>query len=183
MEAPRTHQEARHCADRAARELYRFYQPVPQADVVSSWVSAGDEYLLSSALPNAITPPISEGLGRSDSTITSPPSEAGNRSISTATSQPGTSTVGSDSLILGTSNTTLTSFAQLAALRLNVERVIICVLDRDEQHIVAEATQSLSLNDPSVHDAGDNIWLGTPDTRKAWNLCQVSLLTSTSLST
>jgi hypothetical protein len=70
----------------------------------------------------------------------------------------------------------MTSFAQLAALRLNVERVFITVLDRDVQHVIAEATKSLNLNDPSIHDENDNVWLGAPDTRKTWSVCKVSLL-------
>lgn len=74
----------------------------------------------------------------------------------------------------------MTSFAQLAALRLNVERVFITVLDRDKQHIIAEATKSLNLNDPTIHDDNDNVWLGAPDTRKTWSLCKVSLPHSTS---
>lgn len=158
METPRTHQEVRHNADRGARELYRYYQPVAQADAIPSWLPAGDEFPFSAPSRNTITPPISEGLG----------------SASTITSQPATSSVGSDSLILGTSNSTLTAFAQLAALRLNVERVMIAVLDRDRQHIIAEATQSLNLNDHSVHDKDQDVWLGTPDTRQAWSVCKVS---------
>lgn len=163
MEAPRTHQEARHNADRGVRELYRYYQPAAQADVIPSWLPTGDEFPFLAPSGNTITPPVSESL----------------ESNSTITSQPATSSVGSDSLILGTSNSTLTSFAQLAALRLNVERVLIAVLDRDRQHIVAEATQTINLNDPSIHDQKQDLWLGTPDTRKSWSICKVSQLNST----
>ena len=158
MEAPSTHQEARHNADRNARELYRYYQPAAPAEVIPPWLPTGDEFPFSAQSNSTITPPMSEGLG----------------SNSTITSQPATSSVGSDTLILGTANSTLTSFAQLATLRLNVERVIITVLDRDRQHIIAEATQSLNLNDPTVHDKDHNLCFGTPDTRKAWNICKVS---------
>ncbi|CAG8080751.1 unnamed protein product [Penicillium olsonii] len=156
MEAPSTHQEARHNADRNARELYRYYQPAAPAEVIPPWLPAGDEFPFSAQSNSTITPPMSEGLG----------------SNSTITSQPATSSIGSDTLILGTANSTLTSFAQLATLRLNVERVIITVLDRDRQHIIAEATQSLNLNDPTVHDKDHNLCFGTPDTRKAWNICK-----------
>jgi hypothetical protein len=81
---------------------------------------------------------------------------------------------------LGTSNSTLTSFAQLAALRLDVERVFIAMLDRDRQHIIAEATRTLNLNDASVHADKDNIWLGASDTRRTWSVCKVSSALSTS---
>lgn len=158
MQAPRSNQEERHNADRGARELYRYYQPVAQTDVVPSWLPAGDEFPFSAPSRSTITPPISEGLG----------------STSTVTSQPATSAIGSDTLILGTQNSTLTAFAQLAALRLNVERVMIAVLDRDRQHIIAEATQSLNLNDHSVHNEDQNVWLGASDTRKSWSVCKVS---------
>ncbi|KAJ5357754.1 hypothetical protein N7541_004912 [Penicillium brevicompactum] len=160
MQAPRSNQEERHNADRGARELYRYYQPVAepvaQADLVPSWLPTGEEFPFSAPSRSTITPPISEGLG----------------STSTATSQPATSAIGSDTLILGTQNSTLTAFAQLAALRLNVERVMIAVLDRDRQHIIAEATQSLNLNDHSVHDEDQNVWLGASDTRKSWSVCK-----------
>jgi len=162
MEAPRTQQLAHHSADRHARELYRYYQPAPQADVVPSWLPAGDECPFSSAPGDSMTPPISIGSGHTNSSATSRPAAS----------------VSSDGLILGTSNSTLTSFAQLAALRLNVERVFLSVLDRDKQHIIAEATRSLSLTDPSFHeDDDDSVWLGTSATHKAWRLCKVSLLT------
>ncbi|KAJ5428379.1 CheY-like superfamily [Penicillium cf. griseofulvum] len=54
----------------------------------------------------------------------------------------------------------------------DVERVFISVLDRDVQHIIAEATKSLNLNDPSIHDDNDNVWLGAPDTCKTWSVCK-----------
>jgi hypothetical protein len=162
MEAPKTPQQAQHNADRHARELYRYYQPAPQDSVVPSWFPAGEEYSLSSVPSDSITPPISVGSGRTNSTATSRPAVS----------------VTSDSLTLGTTNSTLTSFAQLAALRLNVERAFLAVLDRDKQHIIAEATRTISLTDPSVHEEDDDhIWLGTSDTRKSWSVCKVSLLT------
>lgn len=159
METPRTPQEARHNADRGARELYRYFQPAAPDGLIPSWLSAREE-----------------SFAPSGHTIGTPISDGSNRSNSTGGSEPATSAIGSDTLIIGTSNSTLTAFAQLAALRLNVERVFISVLDRENQHIVAEATQSLNLNDSSVHDENEHVWLGTPDTRKAWNLCKVSSL-------
>lgn len=153
-----------HNADRRVRELYRYYQPASQAEAVPSWLPTNDGFPFSAISGNTITPPISEG---------SVPSHG------SATSRPATA-IGSKALVLGTSNSTMTSFAQLAALRLNVERVFISVLDRDVQHIVAEATKSLNLNNPSVHDDKDNVWLGASDTRKTWSVCKVSFAPSMS---
>lgn len=57
-------------------------------------------------------------------------------------------------------DTTLTALAQLAALRLNVKRAMVSLIDTTTQIILAEATQTLSLVDESRHMPGDNIWLG-----------------------
>lgn len=164
MTVPKARHGGLHNADRRARELYRYYQPSSQAEVVPSWLPVNDGFPFSSLSGSTITPPISEGSIPSHSSATFRPATA----------------VGTEALILGTSNSTMTSFAQLAALRLNVERVFITVLDRDKQHIIAEATKSLNLNDPTIHDDNDNVWLGAPDTRKTWSLCKVSLPHSTS---
>lgn len=157
MDVHRKREDGLHNADRRARELYRYYQPASQAETVPSWLPANDGFPFSAISANTITPPISEGSMPSHST----------------TSRPATA-IGSEALVLGTSNSTMTSFAQLAALRLNVERVFISVLDRDQQHIIAEATKSLNLNDPAVHDDNDSVWLGASDTRKTWSVCKVS---------
>ncbi|KAI0165101.1 hypothetical protein GGR52DRAFT_94365 [Hypoxylon sp. FL1284] len=61
---------------------------------------------------------------------------------------------------LASHDTTLTALAQLAALRLNVKRGMVSLIDRDTQIILAEATQTLSLVDESRHAPGDHIWLG-----------------------
>ncbi|KAI0848816.1 hypothetical protein F5Y00DRAFT_81902 [Daldinia vernicosa] len=57
-------------------------------------------------------------------------------------------------------DTTLTALAQLAALRLNVKRGMISLIDANTQIILAEATQTLSLIDERRHAPGDHIWLG-----------------------
>ncbi|KAI0015879.1 hypothetical protein F4780DRAFT_773222 [Xylariomycetidae sp. FL0641] len=57
-------------------------------------------------------------------------------------------------------DTTLTAFAQLAALRLNVKRSMVSLIDTNVQIILAEATQTLSLVDERRHAPGDQIWLG-----------------------
>lgn len=57
-------------------------------------------------------------------------------------------------------DTTLTALAQLAALRLNVKRGMVSLIDSNTQIILAEATQTLSLIDESRHAPGDHLWLG-----------------------
>ena len=158
METSRAEQKHRHAADRRVRELYRYYQPAGPLDVIPSWLSAEDA--LKSNLQGTspvTTPPIQDGSGSSNSSGTPRPATA----------------IGPETLVLGSGNNTLTSFAQLAALRLNVERAFICVLDREKQYILAEATKSLNLNDSSLHDSQDHLWMGCTGSRKAWNVCQV----------
>ncbi|KAJ6114901.1 hypothetical protein N7486_000679 [Penicillium sp. IBT 16267x] len=149
-----TARKTQHNADRRARELYRYYQPAGPVGVIPSWLSTDER--LPSHHSTVNTPPIRDGSCGSNSSTTSGPSTA----------------IGPEALILGTSNNTLTSFAQLAALRLNVERAFICVLDRDQQFMLAEATKSVNLNDTSLHDRHDQIWMGSTGGQKAWNLCQ-----------
>ncbi|OTA99970.1 hypothetical protein M426DRAFT_27023 [Hypoxylon sp. CI-4A] len=57
-------------------------------------------------------------------------------------------------------DTTLTALAQLAALRLNVKRGMVSLIDSNTQIILAEATRTLSLVDERRHDPDDHIWLG-----------------------
>ncbi|KAI2471126.1 hypothetical protein F4781DRAFT_441089 [Annulohypoxylon bovei var. microspora] len=55
---------------------------------------------------------------------------------------------------------TLTALAQLAAVRLNVKRGMVSLIDSNTQIILAEATQTVSLVDERRHAPGDHIWLG-----------------------
>lgn len=52
---------------------------------------------------------------------------------------------------------TLPAFCQLGALRLNFRRFFF---DTNNAYILAEATRSLSLEDDSAQDEGDQLWLG-----------------------
>ncbi|KAL4924632.1 uncharacterized protein BDV17DRAFT_208226 [Aspergillus undulatus] len=58
-------------------------------------------------------------------------------------------------------DSSLAAFAQLGALRLDAQRTIISLFGRNEQHILTEATQTLSLRDGSNHKARDGLWVGT----------------------
>lgn len=55
---------------------------------------------------------------------------------------------------------TLTAFAQLATLRLNVRRAMVSLIDSTQQYILAEATKTLSLISDERHQPGDEVWLG-----------------------
>ncbi|CAI6338945.1 unnamed protein product [Periconia digitata] len=54
----------------------------------------------------------------------------------------------------------LTAFAQLATLRLNVRRAMVSLIDSNKQYILAEATQTLSLQTQSAERKEDEVWLG-----------------------
>ena len=158
MEPSKTQQSVEHQADRRVRELYRYYQPAGPSGLIPSWLPPGEDLPSSGS---AGTPGTPAGDGSTD----------GNSSATLRTA----TAIGPEALVLGSTNNTLTSFAQLAALRLNAERAFICVLDRDRQFILAEATKSVNLNDTSVHDHNDNLWIGSTGSRRAWSLCQVSI--------
>lgn len=61
---------------------------------------------------------------------------------------------------LGGDDTSLSAFAQLATLRLNVKRCIISLLGIDREYILAESTRTISLQSDEVHAAADALWLG-----------------------
>ncbi|PGH29791.1 hypothetical protein GX50_07462 [[Emmonsia] crescens] len=74
-------------------------------------------------------------------------------------------------------DTALTAFAQLGALRLNARRATISLFDRCYQHILAEATRTLSLQDDTLHEPGDQLWLGCAVLPKENCICKyVALL-------
>ncbi|KAI4719694.1 hypothetical protein E4T48_04159 [Aureobasidium sp. EXF-10727] len=73
---------------------------------------------------------------------------------------------------LASRDTTLTAFAQLAALRLNVRRAMVSLIDSKHQYILAEATRTLSLVDDTRHAEGDALWLGTTSLAREDAVCQ-----------
>ncbi|KAG9659958.1 hypothetical protein KCU64_g3516, partial [Aureobasidium melanogenum] len=75
---------------------------------------------------------------------------------------------------LASRDTTLTAFAQLAALRLNVRRAMVSLIDSKHQYILAEATRTLSLVDDTRHAEGDALWLGTTSLAREDAICQCS---------
>ena len=58
------------------------------------------------------------------------------------------------------SDPALTAFAQLGALRLDCDRSFISLIDSHEQHIIAEASRSISLYVADHHRPGDALCLG-----------------------
>ncbi|KAI5846832.1 hypothetical protein BZA05DRAFT_457825 [Tricharina praecox] len=54
----------------------------------------------------------------------------------------------------------LVCFTNLTARILNCRRAMITVASASKSYLIAESTQSLSLNSPHTHDPGDQLWLG-----------------------
>ncbi|KAF2492138.1 hypothetical protein BU16DRAFT_105080 [Lophium mytilinum] len=69
----------------------------------------------------------------------------------------------------------LTSWAQLAALRLNVRRGMVSLIDSSQQFILAEATKSLSLVSDKRHKPGDEVWLGNTIIARTDGVCHHAL--------
>jgi signal transduction histidine kinase len=66
----------------------------------------------------------------------------------------------------------LTAFAQLGTLRLGAQRAIISLFGRHEQHVLTEATRTLSLQDGGDHNTRDNLWIGTCTMSYDRSLCK-----------
>lgn len=66
---------------------------------------------------------------------------------------------------------TLTALAQLGVHRLACERSFVSIIDGDNQHIIAEATASVSLRDKDQHLPGDAIYLGARTLGLVWGVC------------
>jgi hypothetical protein len=108
-----------HNAGRRARELYRYFQPerLPQLDSLS----VNNAPIADDFLPPATAQAIDASIHAFSASSPLPPAPP---QLSPGEASP-LSPVVPETLVLGQNNATLTSFAQLAALRLNVERVII----------------------------------------------------------
>ncbi|KAI2790251.1 hypothetical protein POX_d05759 [Penicillium oxalicum] len=66
---------------------------------------------------------------------------------------------------------TLTALAQLGVLRLACNRSFVSLIDGGSQHIIAEATASISLRDQSSHAANDGLYLGARTLDLLWGVC------------
>ncbi|KAL2063968.1 hypothetical protein VTL71DRAFT_4462 [Oculimacula yallundae] len=72
------------------------------------------------------------------------------------------------------SDTALTAFAQLIALRLNAQRAIVSLIDHENEYFLAESTSTLSISDD---DGAQNAWLSISGARVPRNasLCEHTL--------
>jgi len=70
---------------------------------------------------------------------------------------------------------TLTGLAQLAALKLRAQRSIISFIDDHAQHVLAEATQSLSPFDLDDHEPDDELILGVQSLPIESCICSIAL--------
>ncbi|GMG23019.1 unnamed protein product [Aspergillus oryzae] len=82
------------------------------------------------------------------------------------------------------SDITLTALSQLAVLRFGCNRAFISIIDDGNQHIIAEATGSISLRDKDRHAPDDAIYLGVRTIDLAWGVCPhtISLFTGQDMS-
>ncbi|KAJ5242075.1 uncharacterized protein N7469_000402 [Penicillium citrinum] len=143
-----------HRADRRSREVYRYFQPSNPAALNSTWLPFGNESNSAASL-SASTPAFATEASTSAKVIHQTSSRH-------------------------SSNTTLTSFAQLAALGLNAERCLITIIDRETQYNLAEATRTIDVSDTSSFiSPGDGLWLGTSTVKEAWSLCQETIALET----
>lgn len=70
----------------------------------------------------------------------------------------------------------LTTLAQSTALQLKCERCLISLIDDKYQHVIAEATRSISPYDANVHDEGDGLMLGVQALPNNWGVYSTILL-------
>ncbi|KAK3624184.1 hypothetical protein LTR22_024090 [Elasticomyces elasticus] len=66
----------------------------------------------------------------------------------------------------------LTAFCQLGALRLGCRRAMLFFFDRNYAYVLAEATRTLSLQDDSVHEEEDSLWLGHTVIPRGYTICE-----------
>lgn len=69
----------------------------------------------------------------------------------------------------------LTALAQLAAFRTNCQRSCISIIDHQAQHVIAEATRSISVFDQKLRDADDALLFGAQSLPLGWSLCSGTL--------
>ncbi|RAK74650.1 hybrid sensor histidine kinase/response regulator [Aspergillus fijiensis CBS 313.89] len=76
-------------------------------------------------------------------------------------------------------NLVLTALAQLAAVKVGVQRAIISLIDRETLYVVAEASRSLNLGDNTLYeDDGDGLWMGCSRGPVAGTLCEKTITLS-----
>ncbi|KAI3211343.1 hypothetical protein CBS147311_979 [Penicillium roqueforti] len=72
----------------------------------------------------------------------------------------GPATLSKEHVARSSDDPVLTAFAQLGTLRLDAQRALISLFGRNEQHVLTEATRTLSLQNDGEHNARDELWVG-----------------------
>lgn len=72
------------------------------------------------------------------------------------------------------SDTTLTAFAQLAALRIGTQRAMIFFFDSNYAYIIAKSICTLSFSSESHHAPGDALWLGFTKISRGLSVCEAT---------
>ncbi|KAJ5702334.1 hypothetical protein N7488_009882 [Penicillium malachiteum] len=154
-------------AGRRAREVYRYFRPERLSAINENTTPETDHS--SSFDHNYFGPVELPDNSRGRSPYISPPTVS-----SSASPEPAAASLRPlpDSLVLGDANATLNSFAQLAALRLDVDRVFISVSDRDSQFIIAQAGQTT--HGTNKYDSlNQGLYTGCSTLNVgSWNMCQ-----------
>ncbi|KJX98408.1 sensor histidine kinase/response regulator like protein [Zymoseptoria brevis] len=70
----------------------------------------------------------------------------------------------------------LTAFCQLGALRLGTKRAMLFFFDEQYAYVLAEATRTLSLQDDSVHEIADDLWLGHTRIPRGYSVCEDTVM-------
>ncbi|KAF5862403.1 hypothetical protein ETB97_011677 [Aspergillus alliaceus] len=152
-----------HNTGRRVRELYRYFQPERASSNANRTSSShSSPFLASVPVQDSTLPPLPSPSISSQPPLPVPAGAA-------------SAVVPEEALVLGNPNTTLTSFAQLAALRLDVERVLISVSDRNSQFILAQSTRYSTTPNKS-ESSGDGIWCGCSTiSADAWKMCAATV--------
>ncbi|KAL4781804.1 hypothetical protein BJX76DRAFT_369575 [Aspergillus varians] len=157
--APSRSREQDRIDGRRTREVYRYF--APERSFLSDRVPPTHDRSGSDSVPLAVPP-------TGELTLAGPPSPALSAQLATTTTA-----LLPESLILGEYNATLNSFAQLAALRLDVERVLISVSDRSSQYIVAQSSKSLLGGKKPYENLGNGTWDDCHTlSSTAWTMCK-----------
>ncbi|KAJ5623391.1 hypothetical protein N7490_011996 [Penicillium lividum] len=154
-----------HTAERRAREVYRYFRPERLCPIHEIPTSASD-----SGSPRSFNQPSDASVIRGRSPC-SPSQSSDSLQISTTPVAHSSRPI-PESLVLGDANTTLSSFVQLVALRLDVERAFISVSDRDSQYIIAQGGQTTEVKN-TYDKIGESLYGGcsTLDA-STWSMCQ-----------
>ncbi|KAL4928811.1 hybrid sensor histidine kinase/response regulator [Aspergillus undulatus] len=68
------------------------------------------------------------------------------------------------------SDAALTGLARLGVLQLGCNRAFVSIIDEANEHIIAEATKSISLHDASKHQLNDGLYLGVKSLGLGWGV-------------